>query len=297
MGFWGTGLYSNDTTCDVRDSYTQYLQDGASDEEAYSMLIEQFDEALHDQDEAPLIWYALAESMWRTGRLNDAVKHKAISYIQNEGGKTLFSGMLEKKWIKTLEKLENKLSLPQPSRKDYLKYRIDIHNPWNVGDVYAYRVSELKQGEAKTGKYMLFRKIGNKNDGGLSSAIEFYNEIFDEIPDKGCIKNLTILPNCPYETFSRWFTDKDKYYEFSKEKEIVGLFYLSDKRDYYPKKRLVYLGNVNTKGCDYEERPWNKFYQFSFYKNESYLLELASSWAGKTSWPDGALLPKPEIGE
>ena len=33
MGFWGTGLYSNDTTCDVRDSYTQYLQDIIMDQE------------------------------------------------------------------------------------------------------------------------------------------------------------------------------------------------------------------------------------------------------------------------
>lgn len=297
MGVWGTGLYSNDTTCDVRDSYTQYLQDGLNDEEAYSKLMGQFEELFQNHDDAPLAWYALAETMWKAGRLSDSVKDTAIHYIHNRGGFDIFPLSEGKRWIKTLEKLEIKLSSPQPKRKDYQKYKIDIHNPWDVGDVYAYRISEKKQGEMQKEKYLLFRKVGNKNDGGLSSVIEFYNEIFEEIPDRECIKHLSILPNCPYETFSKWFADKDKYYEFSKEKETVGLFYLFDKRDYYPEKRLVYLGNVKTKGYEYEERAWNKFYSFSFYKDQSYLLEVASSWAKKSCWPDGAPLPKPEIGE
>lgn len=33
MGAQGSGLYANDTTCDVRDSYMQYLQNDFSNEE------------------------------------------------------------------------------------------------------------------------------------------------------------------------------------------------------------------------------------------------------------------------
>ena len=35
MGTWGTGLYANDCACDVRDIYTECLQNQLSNEEAY----------------------------------------------------------------------------------------------------------------------------------------------------------------------------------------------------------------------------------------------------------------------
>lgn len=32
MGAWGSSLYANDTTCDVRDTYMNFLQEQLSDE-------------------------------------------------------------------------------------------------------------------------------------------------------------------------------------------------------------------------------------------------------------------------
>lgn len=32
MGYWGAGLYANDTGTDVRDAYMTVLQDGLDDE-------------------------------------------------------------------------------------------------------------------------------------------------------------------------------------------------------------------------------------------------------------------------
>ena len=35
MGTWGSGLYSNDSTTDVKEIYMQFLQQQFSNEEAY----------------------------------------------------------------------------------------------------------------------------------------------------------------------------------------------------------------------------------------------------------------------
>ena len=34
MGYWGSGLYANDTGMDVRDTYMDLLQDGMDEETA-----------------------------------------------------------------------------------------------------------------------------------------------------------------------------------------------------------------------------------------------------------------------
>ena len=80
MGFWGTQLYANDLTCDVRDTYIDYLKEKQlSDESAFSELLDSFKEL--DEDEKPLFWYAIAETQWKLGRLTDDVKIKALEYI------------------------------------------------------------------------------------------------------------------------------------------------------------------------------------------------------------------------
>lgn len=51
MGSWGSALYDNDSACDVRDGYLEFLQDGHANEEAHNKTLEQFHEYLGDQDE------------------------------------------------------------------------------------------------------------------------------------------------------------------------------------------------------------------------------------------------------
>ena len=42
MGFWGSGLYANDTTCDIRDSYIKLLWEEYSNEDAYRIIMEKY---------------------------------------------------------------------------------------------------------------------------------------------------------------------------------------------------------------------------------------------------------------
>lgn len=39
MGTWGTSLYDNDITCDIRDDYLDYLRQGNRPEEAAAYLV------------------------------------------------------------------------------------------------------------------------------------------------------------------------------------------------------------------------------------------------------------------
>lgn len=40
MGAWGSGLYSDDVTCDVKDEYIKYLREGKANEEATEDILE-----------------------------------------------------------------------------------------------------------------------------------------------------------------------------------------------------------------------------------------------------------------
>ena len=43
MGVWGTGLFSDDVACDIRDHYRQLLEDGAEDGDATRLTLEEFE--------------------------------------------------------------------------------------------------------------------------------------------------------------------------------------------------------------------------------------------------------------
>ena len=63
MGTWGSGLYSNDSTVDVKEIYMQFLQQQFSNEEAYEKTKQDCYEYF-GTDIEPLFWYALADTQW-----------------------------------------------------------------------------------------------------------------------------------------------------------------------------------------------------------------------------------------
>lgn len=205
MGFWGVGLYNNDFTCDVRDTYTQFLQKKYANNEACKKTITTFQECI-GTDEEPLLWYALADSQWTLGRLTEDIKGKALHYLQAEY--VLLPWAEETKeaigWQKTLSKLLHKLSRPQPKEK-IIEDPADFQfNPGNIGDVFAY---QFHSKEAKKtnyyGKYILFQKIGTAENGyGYQCPhVVFFDELFDEIPCSTAISSLRLLPFDPPERF------------------------------------------------------------------------------------------------
>ena len=83
MGTWGSNLYANDLTSDVRDVYMGFIKEQLSNQDSYEKTLETFVECIGDEDEEPLFWFALADTQWKIGRLNPVVK---TNYFQKWQG-------------------------------------------------------------------------------------------------------------------------------------------------------------------------------------------------------------------
>ncbi|NLD47062.1 MAG: hypothetical protein GX660_07665 [Clostridiaceae bacterium] len=237
MGTWGTGLYANDSTCDVRDSYMQLLQEGLSNTEAYEKTLEKYREYIGDQDE-PLFWFALAETQWRMGCLIPEVKEKALEWIENDGGLELWkeSDGGGTGWKKTLQNLRLKLLTTMPPEKKIRIPQIVNNNLWNVNDVYAYQFNgEGSEKHGFKGKYMLIQKIGEgmrEFPRELAMRIHVVDRVFDELPTLEDMDELRILP---VDFPTRVSMNKDPIW-------MSALIYMS-KKTFYPAKYLTFIGN------------------------------------------------------
>lgn len=179
MGAWGTGLYQNDVACGVKSEYVGLLSIGESNISATQKIIDSYYYELQDCEDAPIFWFALADTQWRYGRLLDEVKEQALTYIENEtdliswqDNKSLYN-----KRKQTLEKLKQKLLSPQPVERKVPK--LNCHKSfWNPGDILLYQLTSEKIQDSKWhNKYILFEIVGKTHEwfAGLPRD-QYYNE-------------------------------------------------------------------------------------------------------------------------
>jgi|GEM_PF-612999 len=239
MGAWGSGLYANDTTCDVRDAYMKLLQEQLSNEDAYAQILAKFADYIDDPDDAPLFWFALADTQWKAGRLLPEVKSKALDWIDKGGGLSLWeeSESGGAGWRKTLDKLRAKLETEQPKEKR-VRNPVKIEsNLWSDGDVYAYQFHKEFDGRfGAPGKYMVLHKIGVEHQyyGDSSTTVTYmivrvFDKLFDEFPTLLDLQGVRLLP------FSHPYREQELQMQ-------MGLT-LYKKKD-YPAEYLTFLGNI-----------------------------------------------------
>lgn len=141
MGAWGTGLWSDDTACDVRATYREALEDGLSDEEAADKVLAEFAPDLADEVSAPVVWLALAVSQHQRGRLTSEVCERALAVIDSGADLRRWQGAsprLRATRAAVLAKIRDKLTGPQPERRLVRRpaRRLSTLLP---GDVLAYQ--------------------------------------------------------------------------------------------------------------------------------------------------------------
>lgn len=186
MGTWGTGLYQDDDTCDIKEEYLNYLRIGKTNEEALQEVISDNEEMIKDDEIGPLFWLALADTQWKYGRLTNDIRDRALEVI--DSGKDLERWKEDKKLFqkrkKVLEKLKEKLSTQQPPEKKVRKMTFERPN-WKVGDVILYQLlNEDLKNHRWYKKYVLLKVMGT-------------------------------------EKFTIGYLDPEKYYH---ENEVVGIF-------------------------------------------------------------------------
>ena len=235
MGAWGTSLYANDTASDVKADFTELLRAGNSKEAATEKLFQQYASLLPNEEEAALFWYALADTQWERGMLLPDVLQNAQRCLGRkdvELQRWLDSDKAAaKRWLQTLEKLEQKLSQPQPPEKKARKRRL-FRCPWALGDVFAYRLGgEYSKETGFYGKYLVFRKISERNwyPGHIVPVVKLYAWCGENPPELSELAGLPLLPLYPWAR-----PERNRFF----------WCLLSEKDKEVPVERLTWLGNV-----------------------------------------------------
>lgn len=153
MGSWGTGIFEADIAMDVREDYNTALKYSANDDEALKIFIDEHKNELSDSDDGPIVWLALAKSMWKNGRLNDFVKEKAIQAAKDDlKNWEFYSEKDYRNRKKNLDKFISQLLSPQPEAK-FIKRVPPFVCDWKHGDAFLW----------KDGGTIYFRYNGDDN--------------------------------------------------------------------------------------------------------------------------------------
>ena len=141
MGAWGTSLYSSDIARDVRDDYREMLVLKYTHEQAVEMIIKEHQLSENDPYDASG-WYALADSAWRYGFLNDKLLSLAQKIKDSEIEKELWDN--PKEWDKRKEvirKLYNKIQNP-PEKVSKPHILMPLKTDWQEGDLLAFKLQD-----------------------------------------------------------------------------------------------------------------------------------------------------------
>lgn len=240
MGTWDRKLFSNDTACDIRDTYFELLYNQHSDEEAYERTCREYCDLI-GSDEEPIFWFAIAAAQWQVGRLTPDVKEKALSWIEAQGGMELWEGTKngQEKWKTTLLELKERFMSDLPRKKQFKKEKPFETNLWNIGDVYAYQCNKICSKDAGLyGKYILLHKIAEDDSyGPMLPRVQIYNRVFDTLPSLDVVSELTVLP----------FGNAIWYMETCPEDRTalpLNVAIIRYKERDYSAKHFTYIGNI-----------------------------------------------------
>ena len=134
MGTWGTGIFSNDTACDVRDMYRDCLACGYDDAKAERAVREYWVPQVRDTEEESVFWIALAVTEHKYGRLSDETKQKALCLIEYEIKHVEnWSQTQKSKRRAALKKAASMLELPSEKKK--ISPLRGHSTQWKKGDI------------------------------------------------------------------------------------------------------------------------------------------------------------------
>jgi hypothetical protein len=134
---WGTGLFSDDEACDVRDHYRELLEDGVEDGAATQLTVEKFRAYLEESDGVALLAFAVTQS--KLGRLDPEIRDRALAVLDRGADLEVWerdNPKLLPKRRAMLEKARAQLTGQQPPRRR-LRPPKRISSGLAAGDVLA----------------------------------------------------------------------------------------------------------------------------------------------------------------
>ncbi|MDH4423521.1 DUF4259 domain-containing protein [Bacillus cereus] len=116
MGAWGTGLFDDDTTCDVKDQFIEYIDEDNSVEEATKLVLEEYVDEFdigEDLEVMSLVYIGLAAIQLEKGCLQEEVRSNAIALIERGADLELWEEAGEEEYEerkKVLDEFKQRLS-------------------------------------------------------------------------------------------------------------------------------------------------------------------------------------------
>lgn len=250
MASWGVNLYQDDVTDDVRHSYREKRKHGKTNAEAIEEMYAEYDSLISDTEDAPLFWFALADTLWEFGCLTKEIREKVISGIPTDIQRwQQENSSLAAKRMLVLEKLKEKLNSPQPEEKIVKPYRL-YYCPWQIGDVFAYPLS----GEWGPDCWVLLQKC-DEYIWHPGHRIPLMRGFLLHSKDVPVLQDLSCA-----EPIKTWFPDE--------EGRVMYVFQMiTTSKRVIPARKLIYLGNADLRippdDCQME---WKINYRSYFWK-------------------------------
>ncbi len=154
MGAWGTGILQDDTVLDIIEEFKDYLKQTQDIKKTKSLIIENNQEIIEDEDDGPLLWIALAKCLWDYGSLDEEVYKKVVSDFKSEKGLDRWKEESDNDYIKRkkiISEFIEIISIPNPKVKKLPK--LVIRKPvFETGDCLSLKVDEKHYGAAIVAK-------------------------------------------------------------------------------------------------------------------------------------------------
>jgi hypothetical protein len=136
VGAWGPGIFSDDAACDVRDEFRTLIGDGVSTEEATRRILSTSSDIASDDF---VVLVALAVTQWKSGRLSDEIRERAVAAIDAGGDLDLWDvGNGRRQREAALSKARQQLISPQRPPVGIAR-RKRSSTPFEPGDIVIYK--------------------------------------------------------------------------------------------------------------------------------------------------------------
>ncbi|WP_203924903.1 hypothetical protein [Rugosimonospora africana] len=174
MGMDGPGLFSDDTACDVRDTYREAVASGVDDEQARAAVLEEFAEALDDVDEAPIVWLALAHTQSKLGRLDPETRRAALAMLDAGADLSRWAELgarAVRERAAALDRVRQQIEGPQPARRPIRRPTRAV-SKLVAGQVLGYR--------ARSGRLHLMRVVAMIDEDEFHAPLIRFLDYADE---------------------------------------------------------------------------------------------------------------------
>jgi hypothetical protein len=144
MGTWGVGIFADDSALDIRDSFRELVGAGYSSEDAVERLVSEGHLGEIDRDEVAADWISLAVTQWKTGRLLDSVRDRALDAMAAETEALWGDPKLWRKRAKVLDQTARMLRSPQRTPTK-IKTPPMLLSPFAEGDVIRFTMTSGRE--------------------------------------------------------------------------------------------------------------------------------------------------------